>query len=303
MGFKLNEYGLFRTSDDARMAGENEEGVYQALGLDWIPPELRENLGEIDCAAEHRLPRLIEPSEIRGDLHIHTTETDGRASLEEMAEAARQKGYEYIAITDHSKSLAMANGLDEKRAVAFAERVRELNRDGLGIHIFSGIECDILKDGRLDLTNDALAELDLVIGSVHAYMNQEYAEMTERLLRALECPHLKILGHPTGRLLLQRDAYPFDYDRVAAEAVKRSVLLEINASPERLDLGFTHIRAADAKGASFIISTDAHHPKHLDNMRYGVTTARRGWLGPRDVLNTRPLEQFTAAIRNNRKHP
>jgi DNA polymerase (family 10) len=303
MGFKLNEYGLFRTSDDARMAGENEEGVYQALGLDWIPPELRENLGEIDCAAEHRLPRLIEPSEIRGDLHIHTTETDGRASLEEMAEAARQKGYEYIAITDHSKSLAMANGLNEKRAVAFAERVRELNRDGLGIHIFSGIECDILKDGRLDLTNDALAELDLVIGSVHAYMNQEYAEMTERLLRALECPHLKILGHPTGRLLLQRDAYPFDYDRVAAEAVKRSVLLEINASPERLDLGFTHIRAAHAKGASFIISTDAHHPKHLDNMRYGVTTARRGWLGPRDVLNTRPLEQFTAAIRNNRKHP
>ncbi|MCC6857785.1 MAG: DNA polymerase/3'-5' exonuclease PolX [Bryobacterales bacterium] len=299
MGFKLNEYGLFRTSDDARVAGESEEGVYQALGLDWIPPELRENLGEIDCAAEHRLPRLIETADIRGDLHMHTTETDGRASLEEMAEAARRKGYEYIAVTDHSKALAMANGLDEKRAVAFARQVRALNRGGLGIRVFSGIECDILKDGRLDLADDALAELDLVIGSVHAYMNLEYAQMTDRLLRALECPYLRVLGHPTGRLLLQREAYPFDFDRVAAEAVQRGVLLEINASPERLDLGFTHIRAAHAKGARFIISTDAHHPKHLDNMRYGVTTARRGWLGPGDVLNTRPLEQFAAALRKN----
>jgi DNA polymerase (family 10) len=297
MGFKLNEYGLFRTGDNARVAGETEEGIYQALGLDWIAPELRENTGEIDCAAEHCLPELVEVGHIRGDLHMHTTETDGRASLEEMAEAARRKGYQYIAVTDHSKSLAMANGLDEKRVLAFARRVRRSNQDGLGIHVFSGIECDILKDGRMDLADDALAELDLVIGSVHAYMNMEAAEMTERLLRALECPYLHVLGHPTGRLLQQRDAFAFDFDRVVAEAVRRGVLFEINASPERLDLGGVQIRSARAKGARFIIATDAHHPKHLDNIRYGVVTARRGWLTPADVVNTLPLEQFAATIR------
>jgi DNA polymerase (family X) len=298
MGFKLNEYGLFRTSDDARVAGETEEAIYTALGLDWIPPELRENAGEIDAAAEHRLPELVNLGHIRGDLHMHTTETDGRATLEEMAAAARQKGYEYIAITDHSKSLAMANGLNEERAIALARRVRQLNQDGLGIRIFSGIECDILKDGRLDLEEGALAELDIVIGSVHAYMNMEAAEMTDRLLRALECPHLRVLGHPTGRLLQQRDSYPFDFDRVVTEAVRRGVAFEINASPERLDLGAFHIRSALAKGARFVIATDAHHPRHLDNMRYGVVTARRGWLGPGDVLNTLPADQFTAALGN-----
>ncbi len=297
MGFKLNEYGLFRTLDDVRVAGETEEGVYAALGLDWIPPELRENTGEIDRAAEHNLPTLVEPGDIRGDLHMHTTETDGRATLGEMAEAALLRGYQYLAITDHSKSLAMANGLDEGRAVAFAQRVRELNQDGLGIRVFSGLECDILKDGRMDLADDALAELDLVIGSVHAYMNMEPAEMTDRLLRALECPHLRILGHPTGRLLQQRDAFPFDFDRVVADAVRRGVILEINASPERLDLGAVQIRAARSKGARFVINTDAHHPKHLDNMRYGVITARRGWLTRDDVLNTLPVEQFSGVIR------
>ena len=225
---------------------------------------------------------------------MHTTETDGRATLEEMAEAARERGYEYIAITDHSKALAMTNGLDEKRAVAFARRVREINRDGLGIRIFSGIECDILKDGAMDLADDALAELDLVIGSVHSHMNLESAEMTDRLLRALECPHLRILGHPTGRMLLHRDPFPFDFDRVVAEAVRRGVWLEINASPERLDLHGTLIRTAKAKGAKFTISTDAHHPKHLANMRYGVVTARRGWLGPDDILNTRGADEFAA---------
>src|SRR5581483_5667651 len=202
MGLKLSEYGLFRVEDDSKVAGTTEAGVYQALGLPWIPAELRENCGEIEAAEEGRLPDLVELGQIRGDLHMHTTETDGRASLEEMAEAARELGYEYIAITDHSKALAMTNGLDEQRSVAFARRVRELNRNGLGIHIFSGLECDILRDGALDLANDALAELDVVIGSVHSHMNLEAAEMTDRLLRALECPHLRILGHPTGRLLL-----------------------------------------------------------------------------------------------------
>jgi DNA polymerase (family 10) len=298
MGLKLSEYGLFRVADDFKAAGETEAGVYEALGLPWIPPELRENSGEIEAALEGRLPELVERRHLRGDLHMHTTETDGRASLMEMAEAARAQGYEYIAITDHSKALAMANGLDEKRVVAFARQVREINREGAaGIRIFSGIECDILKDGAMDLADDALAELDLVIGSVHSHMNQESAEMTDRLLRALECPHLRILGHPTGRLLLQRDAFPFDFDRVVAEAAGRGVWLEINASPERLDLDGPLIRRAKAMDAGFTISTDAHHPKHLAAIRYGVTTARRGWLGPADIRNTLPADQFAAALR------
>ena len=297
MGLKLSEYGLFRVEGDARVAGETESGVYEALGLHWIPPELRENSGEVEAAAEGRLPLLVEERDIRGDLHMHTIETDGRASLEEMAEAALARGYQYIAITDHSKALAMANGMDEQRVVAFARRVRERNRDGLAIRVFSGIECDILRDGSMDLAADALAELDLVIASVHSHMNMEAAEMTDRLLRALECPHLRILGHPTGRLLLQREPFPFDFDRIVAEAVRRGVRLEINASPERLDLSATMARAAKAKGARFTISTDAHHPRQLAQMRYGVSTARRAWLGPGDILNTLPLDSFQAALR------
>ena len=227
---------------------------------------------------------------------MHTVETDGRATLEEMAAAARDRGYQYIAITDHSKALAMANGLDEKRVVEFARQVRQINRDGLGIRIFSGIECDILRDGAMDLANDALAELDLVIGSVHSHMNQESAEMTDRLLAALECPHLRILGHPTGRILLHRDPFPFDFERVVATAVARGVWLEINASPERLDLHGPLIRTAKAKGARFTISTDAHHPQHLASMRYGVLMARRGWLAKSDIMNTLAADEFAAAL-------
>ena len=298
MGFKLSEYGLYRVADDSKVAGETEAQIYEALGLGWIPPELRENSGEVEAAEQGTLPELVELEQIRGDLHMHTTETDGRATLAEMAEAGRAHGYEYIAITDHSKALAMANGLDEKRAVAFAAHVREINRGEIGIHVFSGLECDILKDGTLDLADDALAELDLVIASVHSHMNLEAAEMTDRLLRALECRHLRILGHPTGRILLHRDPFPFDFERVVAEAVRRGVWLEINASPERLDLSGTLVRTAKSKGARFAISTDAHHPKHLESMRYGVITARRGWLGPSDVMNTLPAKQFAAALQN-----
>jgi len=296
MGLKLSEYGLYRIEDDSRVAGGTEAEIYEALGLRWIPPELRENCGEIEAAEAGRLPELVELKDIRGDVHMHTTETDGRATLEEMAQAARAKGYEYLAITDHSKALAMSNGLDEARAVAFAKQVREINRNGLGIRVFSGLECDILRDGTLDLAHDALAELDVVIGSVHSHMNLEPAEMTDRLLRALECPQLRILGHPTGRILLHRDPFPYDFERIVAEAVRRGVWLEINAGPERLDLGSAMIRTAKSKGARFTISTDAHHPKHLDFMRYGVITARRGWLGPPDILNTLPAEQFAQAL-------
>jgi DNA polymerase (family 10) len=238
----------------------------------------------------------VEFNDIQGDLHMHTTESDGRTSLEEMAEAARALGLKYIAITDHSKALAMANGLNEKRAVAFAHQVREMDQRKLGIRVFSGLECDILKDGKMDLADDALAELDWVVGSVHSYMNMEAAEMTDRLLRALECPYLSAIGHPTGRVLLHRDAFPFDFEAVAAEAARRKVYLEINASPERLDLSATLIRTAKAKGCKFAISTDAHHPKHLANLSYGVRMARRGWLEPSDIVNTLPAAQFAKAI-------
>ena len=297
MGLKLSEYGLYRVADESKVAGVTEEEVYQTLGLAWIPPEMRENLGEIELAAEGRLPEIIELSQVRGDMHMHTTETDGRATLEEMAVAASGRGYEYVAITDHSKSLAMTNGLDEQRVSAFAARVRQLNADGaLGIRIFSGIECDIMRDGAMDLAWDALAELDFVIGSVHNNMNQSAEEMTDRLLRALECPSLRLFGHLTGRLLLNRDAYPFDFDRVVEEAVRRGVMFEINASPERLDLSANMARAAKSKGARFMINTDAHQPKHLANMRYGVATARRAWLAPSDVLNTLPAAAMAAQL-------
>lgn len=296
MGFTLNEYGLARVDDNTRVAGETEEEVYAKLGLAWIPPEIRENSGEIEAAEHGSLPHLVELSEIRGDLHMHTRETDGRATLEEMAHAAGELGYEYIAITDHSKALAMANGLDERRAVAFGKQVREMDQSGLGLRVFSGLECDIRRDGVMDLEEDALAELDWVIGSVHSHLNLEAAEMTDRLLKALESPSLRILGHPTGRLLLHREPFPFDFERIATEAARRGVLMEINASPERLDLSAPFVRIAKSKGVKFVVSTDAHHPRHLANMRYGVVTARRGWLEAGDVLNTLPLEKFTQVL-------
>ena len=295
-GLSLNEYGLFTIEGNERVAGENEEKIYERLGYAWIPPELRENSGELEAAANRALPQLVATTDLRGDLHMHTTESDGKATLREMAEAAAALGYEYIAITDHSKSLAMTNGLDEERAVRFAKQVRELNRDGLPLRVFSGLECDVMRDGAMDLAEDALAELDLVIGSVHSYFNLEGSEMTDRLLKAFESPSIRILGHGTGRLLLQRESYPLNFDLIAETAANRGIALEINASPERLDLPSHLVRAAKRKGCRFTISTDAHRPSHLSNMRFGVVTARRGWLEPGDVLNTLPINGFEAAI-------
>ena len=297
LGLTLNEYGLFTLEKNERAAGESEEEVYQRLGYAWIPPELRENSGELEAAQAGTLPKLVELADIRGDIHMHTTETDGKASLRDMAEAAAKLGYEYIAITDHSKALAMSNGLDEKRVVAFAQEVRELNRDGLPLRVFSGLECDILRDGSMDIAEDALAELDLVIGSVHSYFNLEPQEMTDRFLRALDSPSLRVIGHATGRILLHREAYAFDFERVAAKTAERGVFLEINASPERLDLPSHLVRAAKRRGCSFTISTDAHRTAHLHNMRFGVITARRGWLEACDVLNTKPVAEFEQALR------
>ena len=291
-GLTLNEYGLFTLEDNRRVAGENEEDIYHRLGYAWIPPELRENSGELEAAQDGTLPKLVQLSDIRGDLHMHTTATDGKATLREMAEAAAALGYEYIAITDHSKALAMANGLDEARVVEFARQVRELNREGLPLRVFSGLECDILRDGSMDLAEDALAELDLVIGSVHSYFNLESGEMTDRLLRALESPNMRIFGHGTGRLLLQRESYPYDFEQIALRASARNIFLEINASPERLDLPAPLVRAARRHGCRFTISTDSHRPSHLTYMPLGVTTARRGWLSADEIVNTRHLTEF-----------
>ena len=227
---------------------------------------------------------------------MHTTETDGHFSMNEMAEAARAKGYHYIAITDHSKALAMANGLDEKRLLGQIEQVHETSEQWEDFTILSGCEVDILQDGRLDIDDEVLAQLDVVIASVHSYMNLEAAEMTDRLLRVVENPYVTILGHPTGRLLLRRDPYAYDFERIVTEVARRGIRMEINASPERLDLGATQLRAAKAKGVKFVISTDAHHTRHFDNMKYGVLTARRGWLSADDVLNTLSAEEFQKAL-------
>ncbi len=295
LGYTLSEYALARLDDESPVAGRTEEEIYAKLGLAWIPPEMRENSGELDAAERGAIPPLVELADVRGDVHMHTTESDGRATLAEMAEACRARGYGYLAITDHSKSLAMANGLDEARALAFARQVENL--EDLGIAVLSGLECDIKRDGQMDLDNEALAALDYVIASVHSHMNLESAEMTDRLLAAIENPHVHAIGHPTGRLLLHRDAYAYDFEKIAAAAARHGVLLEINASPERLDLSAPLIRLAKSKGVRFVIATDAHHPKHLANMRYGIQTARRGWLEARDIVNTLPVAEFRKALR------
>lgn len=295
-GLTLNEYGLFRLDDNSCIAAHREEEIYERLGYPWIPPELRENAGEFEAAHDGTLPKLVQLGDIRGDLHMHTVASDGRSTIREMAEAAAAMGYEYIAITDHSKALAMANGLDEKRVVDFAAEVRALNKEGLPTHVFSGLECDILRDGAMDISEDALAELDLVIGSAHSYFNLDPSEMTNRLLRALDSRSLRIIGHPTGRLLLQRDGYAYDFDRVALRAAERGIFFEVNASPERLDLPSHLIRAARKMGCRFTVSTDAHRPLHLQNMRYGIATARRGWLEAGDIVNALTLPGFIAAL-------
>ena len=299
-GLKLNEYGLFRLTDDVKVAGATEEGIYEALGLAFVPPELRENRGEIEAAEARTLPRLIQPQDLRGDLHMHTTATDGRADAETMALAARASGLEYVGITDHSQALAMANGLNEVSVLEHAHAVRALNARLDGITVLAGIECDIRPDGTMDLADDCLAQLDFVIASVHSAFNQEADRMTDRLLRALACPWVDILGHPTGRLILKREPCRFDVEAVFAAAARAGVALEINSQVDRLDLDDTHARLARERGLSLVINSDAHSPAALGVLRWGATVARRGWIEPEGVLNTRPVEQFRAALRRNR---
>jgi len=299
-GLKLNEYGLYRVNDDTRVAGGTEEGIYEALGLAFVPPELRENRGEIQAAAARTLPELVQLSDIRGDLHCHTTATDGRDSIASMAQAARAAGLGYLAITDHSRAIAMANGLDEARALRHAADVRALNRRLDGITLLAGIECDIRPDGSMDLADDCLAQLDIVVASLHSALNQDGAQMTDRLLRALECRWVDVLGHPLTRVILKRDGHKADMTRVIDAAAAAGVALEINAQIDRLDLDDVHARQARARGATIVISSDAHSTAGLSAIRWGVTVARRAWLSAGDVLNTRPLETFRAALRRNR---
>src|ERR1700688_2374043 len=292
MGFTLNEYALATLEDEKPVAGATEEEIYSKLKLDFIPPELRENLGEIEAAAGHTLPMLIELSNIRGDVHMHTVETDGRNTIEEMAEAARERGYEYMAITDHSKNLAFANGLTDERALAHIERIRAAENKIGGIRIFAGIEVEILGDGSLYLSDSVLEQLDIVIASVHSLFNQDRATMTDRLLKAIANPNTSLIGHPTGRLLLRRDAYQFDFDAVLKAAAKHKVAMELNSYPDRLDLNDVHLRTAKQHGVKIVINTDSHHTSHMEKIRFGVLQARRAWLTANDVLNTLPVERF-----------
>ena len=298
MGYTLSEYSLAELETEKPVAGATEEEIYAKLKLDYIPPEMRENLGEIELAAKHELPRLITATDLQGDVHMHTVETDGRNSIEEMAAAAQARGYKYMAITDHSKNLAFANGLDDARALVHIQRIRNASDRMNGIRIFAGIEVDILGDGTLDLSDDVLSQMDVVIASVHSQFSLDRETMTERLLKAIENPNTSILGHPTGRQLLRRDEYAFDIDSILKSAARHKVAMELNAYPDRLDLSDVHLRQAREHGVKIVINTDSHHTSHLDKIRYGILQARRAWLTKDDVLNTLPVVEFAKAMKH-----
>jgi DNA polymerase (family X) len=299
-GLTLSEYALLRLEDNVIVAAASEAEIYNALELDYIPPELRENCGELEAAATHTLPQLITLADIRGDLHMHTEATDGRDSIRQMAEAALARGLSYIAITDHSKNLAMTNGLDDARALAHIKRIREVDAElqqqyGGRIRVLPGIEVDILADGALDLDDSTLAQMDIVVASVHSHFAQPLEEMTARVLRALENPHVRILGHPTGRKVLSREAYAINVDSILRRAAELGVAVEHNASPARSDLNDLNLRLAKEHGCKIVVDTDAHATEELDQMRYGITQLRRAWLTAADILNTQPTAEALLA--------
>ena len=300
-GLKLNEYGVFRADTGERLAGATEEEVYGALGLGFIPPELREDRGEIGAAETGTLPRLLEAAEVRGDLHAHTQESDGRDTLEAMVEAARRRGLRYLAITDHSRAIPSPKrglGMDEARCLEHLARIRALQQNVGDLRILAGIEVDILPDGRLDMADEVLARLDVVVGSLHSRLNMEREEMTARVVRAFENPHLDVWGHPLARLIGKRDPVSVDLDRAIEAAARQGVALEINCQPDRLDLPDALIHSARQRGVRFVVSTDSHAVHDFDRLRYGVDQARRGWLRAEDVLNTRDAPDFLAALRS-----
>jgi len=294
-GLKINEYGVFRVKDERRLAGKTEEDVYEAVGLPWIPPEVREDQGEIELADKGKLPTLISLKDIRGDLQMHTRWSDGSEGVEEMARAAKERGYEYIAITDHSQSLKFVGGVTIEELRENAKTCKKVSEE-VGIAVLLGTECDILPDGRLDYPDDVLKELAVVVCSVHSRFGMSREEMTARIIKAMENPHADIIGHPTGRVLGQRDPYEVDMDRLVETAKRTNTALEINASPDRLDLSDTNARMAKERGVRLVISTDAHSRYELRFMEYGIAVARRAWVEPEDVLNTLPLKQLLAHL-------
>jgi len=307
MGLTLNEYALATLKGEKPVARRTEEEIYAKLKLDYIPPELRENTGEIAAAEAHKLPHLIELKDMKGDLQMHSTASDGKNSIEEMAEAARKLGHQYIAITDHSKAVTVANGLDEKRMAAHIKKIHAASDSGLGIRVLAGAEVDILKDGTLDYSDEILAQIDVVVCSIHSYFNLDRAEMTDRMLAAIENPYAQIIGHPTGRLLLRRDPLDYDMEKILQACAKHGVAMECNSYPDRLDLKDVYLRMCKERGVKVVISTDSHTAANLAFIRHGVTMARRGWLEKKDVINTLPTEQFLVALRTkpdagNKKH-
>lgn len=293
--WKLNEYGLF--AGKRRIAGANEDEVYRKLGLAYIPPEMREDRGEIALALKGELPRLVEVSDIRGDLHVHSDWTDGTASIAEMAAAAQARGYSYIALTDHSRRQTMSHGLDPARVARQIREIGKLNAKLSGFTILTGIEVDILKDGALDLPDATLAKLDVVIASVHSFFDLPREAQTERLIRAMHNPHVSIVGHPSGRLIGEREPYAIEMDAVISAARELDCVLEINAEPDRLDLNDIHAQMAKSKGVKIAISTDAHSANAYEYMRFGVDQARRAWLTANDVVNTRPLSDLRRLLK------
>ncbi|MDH3726960.1 MAG: DNA polymerase/3'-5' exonuclease PolX [Myxococcales bacterium] len=287
---KINEYGVFK--GERRVAGRTENEVFKAVGLRYIEPELRENRGEIEAAKKNRLPRLVSVGDIRGDLHAHTNATDGHHSLREMANAAKKLGYAYLAITEHSKRLVIAHGMDEKRLRKQLNAIDRLNAQLRGIRVLKGIEVDILENGSLDLNDSVLKQLDVTVCAIHSGFRVSRDKQTERIIRAMDSPYFNILAHPTGRLINQRDAYEIDMERVMEAARERGCYLELNAHPDRLDLNDVHCRMAKEMGLKLAISTDAHATSNLEDMRFGVDQGRRGWLEPEDVLNTRPWREL-----------
>lgn len=297
-GLKINEYGIYRGKQ--RIAGATEEELFAALGLPWIPPELRENRGEIEAAHAGLLPDLITTGDLRGDLHAHTTASDGHESLRDMAEAARTCGLQYLAITEHSKRLTVAHGLDSKRLLAQMEAIDQFNSENRGITLLKGIEVDILEDGSLDMPDPILARLDLVIGAVHSRFGLSRAKQTQRILRAMDNPNFTLLAHPSGRLIERREPYDVDMSRIIRHARDRHCYLELNAHPERLDLLDTHCQLAREEGVLISINSDAHSSADFDNLRFGVGQARRGWLEKKDVLNTRSLTTLRSLLSASR---
>lgn len=294
-GWKLNEYGLY--DGMRRLAGKTEAEVYARLGLDYVPPELREDRGEVELAREHRLPKLVDTSDIRGDLHAHTNWSDGVASIAEMAAAAKERGYEYLAITDHSRHVTIAHGLDASRLAQQIDEIDRVNETLAGIALLKGTEVDILADGRLDLSNSILSRLDIVVAAVHYKFDLSRKAQTERIIRAMDNPHVNIIAHPTGRLLGKREPHKVDMERLIAAAKERNCCLEINAEPSRLDLNDVHAHAAKAAGLKLAVSTDAHTTHELGYMRYGIDQARRAWLEAGDVVNTRPLAKLKKLLK------